>query len=501
MALANFNNKRRLLPRWRKSKISIELGETASVQKKSLMPLTDSDRFVSKVSNWKENKTIEAAVDLVSSALIIDHQEDPIDAIDAAEYLILKQTPSTEVVKNIANSFLGNPIGNNADINTVDTREEIRELRSGLIESPRNALKWVDLSRAYITQGLDKKAERAMDIAYRLNPDNRFVLRSASRLLVHIGKPDKAHYILTKSQSSKFDPWIMSAEISVADIVGITSKSLKKAKQIIKSKSYSNLFTSELSSALGTILINNGDVKNSKKMFKESVIQPTDNSVAQIEWASQQLGNLGIHSENFDIPYLFEADALRNRFDDNWSDVINSCKQWLMDEPYSTRPAILGSYVAAVVQEDYEMCEKFSKEGLRSNPNDLILLNNQVVASINMNKLILAEQYLDQILYRSLPEIYEPMILATHGLLLFRKKLINEGREKYNEAIESATKLKSIDTVALAVLHLTKEEIMAKSDNVNHMLKVSKAACKNINEPEINFMLNSVLNLGKKILK
>ena len=55
-----------------------------------------------------------------------------------------------------------------------------------------------------------------MDIAVALQPNNRFVLRSAVRLYTHYDLADKAIWFLKHSTATMYDPWLLSSELSVS---------------------------------------------------------------------------------------------------------------------------------------------------------------------------------------------------------------------------------------------------------------------------------------------
>ena len=54
-----------------------------------------------------------------------------------------------------------------------------------------NPIVWVELARLYIMHDQVEKAERALLTALHLAPDNRFVLRSATRFFIHTDQFEK----------------------------------------------------------------------------------------------------------------------------------------------------------------------------------------------------------------------------------------------------------------------------------------------------------------------
>jgi hypothetical protein len=92
-----------------------------------------------------------------------------------------------------------------------------------------------------------------MDVALRLAPDDRFILRSAARLLVHVGDSDGALEVLRHSDRTKIDPWLSAAEISIASTADRPSRFAKSAAHIVTGDRFPARQTTELASALATL--------------------------------------------------------------------------------------------------------------------------------------------------------------------------------------------------------------------------------------------------------
>ena len=54
-------------------------------------------------------------------------------------------------------------------------------------------------------------------VALQLAPTNRHVLRSASRLFLHLDDSERAYDIIAQSDATVDDPWLIAAELSFAD--------------------------------------------------------------------------------------------------------------------------------------------------------------------------------------------------------------------------------------------------------------------------------------------
>ena len=90
---------------------------------------------------------------------------------------------------------------------------------------------------------------------------------------------------------------------------------------------------------------------------------------------------------DFDVPYNFEAQAWNSFQAGASEDALANSKSWLVDQPFSRRPAILGSYIASSLLEDYRAAVEITEKSLLPNPNDPILLNNLAFAYASLGQL------------------------------------------------------------------------------------------------------------------
>ncbi|MDA1329768.1 MAG: hypothetical protein O3B43_01705 [Chloroflexi bacterium] len=328
----------------------------------------------------------------------------------------------------------------------------------------------------------------------KLDPTNRFVLRSASRLFAHLDDPERANILLSKSSGVLSDPWLTAAEIATAGLAGRRSQNIKSGLRLVNSGKFSSLAISELASAVATEELFSGATAKSRKLFKQSLIHPTDNTVAQAEWAKSRFPNFAINNDVFEVPRAFEANALREYHVGNWEEALTHITDWHRDEPFSSQPAIMGSYLASIALEDYEFAASIAREGRKANKEDKTLANNLAFALINQNKLKLAEEVLGEV-SRPAEDIQEEVaLLATEGLLEFRKGNIERGTFLYHAAIEKS-ELHSLDTMtALADLFLAKEQINVGIFNHKSLDKISGEVNKLGGRPELVLFLNKIID-------
>lgn len=432
------------------------------------------------LNDWRAKATIPIAGDLLSAAYVNNFRNVP-EVIEAAKFIITNREEATQSQIAIASMFLKNVLGlkpgkkidaisaSTLDkvINPKPIRIKIKILKRHLTSFPSNPVTLIELSRLYSILGQENKAVRHMNMAMHFGNENRFVLRSASRLFAHYGDLEKAHDILRRSALASVDPWITAAEISLAEMRGRHSKFIKKGIHMVESGIYSEFSTSELASALGTAELFNGTIKKSRELFRRSLIAPNDNSLAQAEWASNKEVGLSISAPMHGVEYGFEAEALYHYNEENYVDALNAASKWLVDMPFSKRPSLLGAHVAGALLDDLNTAIIFCKAGLASHPNDPQLINNIVYCLLLLGRIEEAESYMNQILvWHELEKTTEICLRATAGLYYFRKGEREKGRRYYWSAIEDARSIRHDYFANLALLNLTREEILTKSDQI-----------------------------------
>jgi tetratricopeptide (TPR) repeat protein len=460
---------RNVIPRWRNFKTTVTLGELNSSDDFQSPWATPNDDFLlSKLSAWHIYRSVPFAADVVSAAFVLCRYE---EAKEAAKFILQQSHEVSDTLKELADQIL-NPkdevrrtatLQELCDPDPEHVRHTIHRLRTRLRSEPRNSILYVELSRAYTLLDQKDQAKQAMRMALRLAPSNRFVLRSASRLLLHTQDIGEAHEILRKADATKFDPWLLSAEIAVASSANRSSHYVKAGQRMVSELSEFPFEITELASALGTLEFHNGKSRDARKLFRKALIQPTENSVAQIEWASRRIEGLDfVDATQIRVPRNYEARAWENFTNGEWRDGFKESWNWFYDQPFSARPGHLGSYIASSVLRNYSESERLIEHSLRSNPDDVVLLNNLAFTYASAGRIKEAEEALNKVSQVEPNSSLDATIKATRGLLSFRKGNHSRGRQLYSEAIATSKKFDR-SFQALAALFYAREEILANT--------------------------------------
>ena len=448
---------RQVIPRWRSIE-NISNAELRSSASKTCNPLRQSQvetEYSDLIARWRKKPTIENASELVAAGILFG----PSSEADKAASFIRNNRDAVSAVAHLTSVYTRGPRQcrqlDAFDENLARPRLEIARLKKQIEKFPRNALFYSEIARFYLICGQREKSQTYMHRALILRPSNRLLLRNFARLSVHLHKPEMG--IKKLISIPKGDLWIDAALTALADI------SDKKRFRRYSPKSLIDLDIApeeltELLAAAGTHEMRVGNQKIGKKLLRKSAIGANDNTVAQLQWSSENF-DLEFDEHLLDIEGSFEARANAAVSDERWCDAISHAQNWSIDEPFSERPFTTGSYIAAEQLWDYEGAKVFAERGLVSNPHSATLLNNLAFAEVMLGHLEVAKQKIKEARAHVENDLDLPAINATMGLIDFRSGNPEKGRLRYKEALEIAKKLGRQTTGELAYLHLLSEEI------------------------------------------
>lgn len=471
---SNINRSNRLvIPKWRNFESTKILGELKSVEKKEIQSF--EKEFRHKKYEWRKKKDFISAMEL----LIYKEFNDP-DVLEAVEFL-----------KNYEYNNSFNCLTDNENelitLKDVETNLKISRIRKILKKYPRDAIRWVDLSLCYTIIGEEKKAINAMKVAVQLDKNNRFVIRSGVRLFLHYDQYDYAYYLLKNTNLLNHDPWINATYIAVSQLLGKNVNNLKESKYFIESNNFSKFDISELACSIGTLQLTMGRDKDAKKMFKESIIEPNDNTAAQLQWISKNITKIQdierINTEKIKNNYEFET--IQRCYLEDFENAVKNAEKWIDDEIISTIPNLVASSIYSSVFEDYEKGEEKIKEGLKKEKNNIKLNTQLAFCKINKGELDTAEELLNKLENKNIESENEIIILADKGMLNFRKGREEEGEIYYREAAKLANKKGLMNLKASAIFHLAKEKNKIKSSTFPETISEAKDLYKYIDDPVV----------------
>lgn len=486
------DGKRRMLPLWRCYDDTVKSRELDFTGQK-LLPVR-FDKFDSFTEAWAAKHTVISAADLLNAAVVsgninrddvrkaseflLIHREQcsPI-ALDVARSIIDGDTQSVDIDPEKVSDFeeLAAGLITNLDKEELRNKAQIGLLRKKLQEDCYNPIAYCELARCYANLNLDEKAKKYVDYAAFLAPHSRYVSRCAARFYIHFNEWDRARYVLIKNGFVNTDPWIMASEIAVESVMGRSSKYIKKGRQLVSSGDFSAFSCSELSFAICEVDMSAGKHKEARRMIDKGLRSPNDNSLAQVEFYAKKDTSLILDMSQYkDMSHKYEADARNAYVGGMYKDAFISSLRWMLEYRFEHRPIGFAFDISCVYLKEYGYAANILKRYLKSEPNDPSAINNMVYTLGLSNKIEEAEEYLKRINLRNYStnnSVNAICLIATCGLLYYRKGMIDEGRKFYNDAISMAKRKQGKELAAKARLNMIREEVRASKDYNKSLLE------------------------------
>lgn len=447
------------------------------------------------ISKWQKTPNIYTAVDLLAEALILKDFKSEY-ARQAANYLLNQSETTNPIIKELAVHFLEQPLINIAlllDISEPQNRyTKIANLKKSVRFYHRNPIAWCDMAINYATLGQMDKARSAIEVSLNLAPNNRFILRSASRCFLHFKEYDRAVYVLTRSPLYNVDPWITSAGIAIAESADLPTRSINKAKALVEDDNLTQFSRSELSVTIGTKEMKNCAEKRAKTYMRQGIINPTENALAQAAWMSSQLDTDIINFSNLgkEVPASYEAIARHLLYKEDFKNSLNSAIQWCSYEPLSSMPFIFASYITSVCFDDDLQSLRILQNSLPLHKTDPDFMNNYICSLAQTGDLGAAIKNFLNLDLSNLTDHQSFVLTATQGLLCFRTDNAEKGRELYLEAIRGFERINQHRSAAIAAYYLAAEEKRILSPYKDARIKDAKSRVKRFKVVELTKRIN-----------
>ena len=433
---------RRMLPRWRPSsqvegpsaQPVIWLPARGVRPSRARQPVQLGEASLAhleaELQEWKRRRDVGTAADILSFAAF---PETHAKLRDVA--LFLDGQPFVEAspaLKSLVGSVLGRVDATQLVAEGPQSAmAAVRTLRRRLSIYPNNPIALTDLALAHTSLGNGVSAKRALLAAWSFASGNRQILLALARYFVHTNEAERAQRFLERSARTDKDPWLMAALIAVGQITGRTPRIVSRARRLVRASTIAPSHLSELAGSLATLELENGDRREARRMFDLAITAPTENVLAQLRWAHQSIDRpFEMRPGWAQTPKAFELLALDAFESCDAETAIEWSQKWQTDEPFSSRPAILASYVLSILGKD-ERAAELAREGLVANPEDETLEQNLIFSCIRLGNHLEAERRIQRMYRRTAT----PMVLANIGYLLLAQGN-SVGRLFYERAIE-----------------------------------------------------------------
>jgi hypothetical protein len=282
-------------------------------------------------------------------------------------------------------------------------------------------------------------------------------LRSAARFDVHRGQRDRSIKVL--EEIAPYDPWLAATFVALADLSGKSIRGIKPIRGLLE-RIGDPAEQSELAAALGTLELSSTGLRKARKYFQISAVAPNENVVAQLFWLSKNYG-VNFDASLLDRSETFEARAHSSVEASDWNTAADACLHWLDNEPFATRPAFEGGFIASEMLGDFVLARDFAQRGLVSNPKSIGLMNNLAFSMIMDGDVVGGKEWLGRAkgLLPADDEAQKTVLQATEGLLFYREGNPSEGASNYIASVLKSRELKNEKVLQLAYLHFCYEEL------------------------------------------
>lgn len=282
----NEKTKRRVVPRWRSSIIAASSKDFRPIREsQSVLRVRQETTLSLQLEEFAKAPNLGPAAELLSTAIRL---RDVDAGVLAANFIRDKAGLAPTMLLRAANAvhIAADPYPSAA---IPDDGDAIARIRRILTLRPRSANLWVDLARHQAGLGKTHKALQSMRIGLALAPNHRWVLRSASRLLLHADEAEAAHKLLAYHPRTAGDRWLMAAEIASAQIANRPPKFASKARDLLRPHRLSASHLSELAASVATLELESGANKSARRLLRLALEDPTENALAQVEWAERNV--------------------------------------------------------------------------------------------------------------------------------------------------------------------------------------------------------------------
>ncbi len=480
-----FRKNRDVVPRWRPVARVVAAGELSSPNKPAAPPESGlPSELKERLEAWRKDSNVITAAELVEIAIVEGMES---EAEKAARTLVNQGSTATALVKKQASILLGR-LG--AETSEISQAVNVGNLRQRVHRFPNDAFSWADLALGFVTIGKRDSAQRAMAVALQLAPFDRHILRSAARMYLHLGDPERAHDLLKNNAATRSDPWLVAGEIALSAAAHRKPFLMKVGTAILEDGDFQPLHVSELASAVGTIHLRDGNRK-ARKLFRRSLLHPTGNSLAQAEWANPHLGGEIVSPGQIEqVPNSGEARAFHAYWASDFDRLLSVCENWITEEPFSSRPYVVGS-MAAITNDDVQLGLKFARKGLDLDPESTVLRNHLAYALIANDECPEAAQILRQTMSKH-PDSYSiGFLLATTGMLAIRQGDIDTGISRYQSAMTLFKRQGNQASEASAAAFLALEVSRSGSEKSDAFIKQAEELTKDLRyAPEAKIVID-----------
>ena len=473
-----------VLPAWFDFEQAAKIGELSTPRKTPFKLIErEQTRFDKAVLEFQANPQRHIASDVFGFALSVGRE----DIAREAALSLVKDRDLHPAAVALAEKYLRSK----EDDSVQDWRIKVRDIRKLLLAHPRNPIAWVEQARAYTILGQHEPAERALKMALKLAPDNRYVLRSAARFYIHIKQPETAWRLFQDTQRVEFDPWLKSCELNLSVLANKAPKRIPK-DDVTAVLKHDLFYYSELLESVGMMHLIAGKDKFARRSFEAAWPAASHNVVTHAEWVTRKHFPALEEKISGKFKESLEALTFSEYFDHKIEGAAKAACQWASEEPYSRKSGLMVTYMLSLLG-NYDLAARYARAALDTNPDDCTTRNNLVFVLLRSGNIGDAEkEHRDQAVPTNIKD--QICYIATKGLLHFKQGKLELGRELYAEAIAMSEKEGDKRLANMARLNLALAELEVGGADV---AAIAGGIVEQIGEdknPDVQFMRERVTN-------
>lgn len=439
---------RRLIPKWRPVALTLKNAESQpSIERKPSEFNGDAEEFEKAVALWRQTMEPGVLGDVLSFTVHPDLQN---KAIDIGREAVRVGAKVTTAQVSLIQDVIDEPMA--AQLENMPFQKPIQQLRNILRNTPDNPLALLDYAQFQLALGKEKAAERSLKTALSLVPNNRLVLRTMARFLVHSNEYSRAHSLIQRHPCTPYDPWLIASEIALAEVASTKSRFLMIGSRMANTRH--DIHSGHLTELLGVIAteeLSSGRLKRARDSQMRALAMPNDNVIAQ---AVMYRAEFGIDPLNKTTMPAFrssnEALTLKAMMDFDPEGMVQHAKNWHTEEPFSSRPIrLLASTYACT--GDFDIALNWVLTGLLADHDDPGLLIS--LAYIQARRGRDMESFAAMRRVSHISTAYHPYCLATEGMIKYIQGRFDEGDALYNQAIFEFDKVKRPDLSTFCLTH------------------------------------------------
>jgi tetratricopeptide (TPR) repeat protein len=433
-------NNRQLVPRLLSTRKSSILSFDVNYNKENAFKMNDYEKhnYLLLLEDWKKEKNLIVAIQILSYGII--HEELSLYE-DALNYVKDKKNSLNKIELDILEIALRKKIPDESITycceNNEDIKLRIKELKAAKKNNLINPFLWCDIGYYYTILGEKEKAKRAFLAAISLNNSNRYIVRSVARFFLHLDEYDFAHRVLVDSPRIIQDPGILAAEIAISELMERKSRYIDDGIRIVENDDVSLIEKNELMGQIATIEFAHGKSSKARKLVEKCLNVPNENILAQFEFISNTHRiDHEFDSKQFSVMCQYEALTRAYFNESNFEKSLVNAKLWLEFQPFSHKPAILASYIAAAVLNNHNEAIQIVQSALFISPESTALKNNLAFSLAKTGRIQEALNVLKSIKYNSLSKYEAAVLTATIGFVSYKSGNLEYAKNGYDSAIQ-----------------------------------------------------------------